>query len=317
MVIRSRKPARMPDRKRFIGGSDVAAVLGLSPWSTPVELWMEKTGRTEPRPVDIKRERIFARGKKLEPVVIDMGIDKLRERGHTVELIARNRRYRHPLHRFISVEIDAELIIDGEHVNVDAKTVMGFARDKWGEEDTEEVPMEYAAQFMTGLACTGRQRCLVLALIGLDDVLIYWVNHDAEAVDSLVGELVDFWVKHVKADAPPDPLRFSDVKALYPRDNGRTVEATPEIAELVEKRRRIGIEIRMLEAEKEQLNCEIGHYLEPFSRLTKGGQQIATFNAQQETSLDVAALRRQHPDLYALYERTQTTRVLRISKPRR
>jgi len=40
-------PRAEPDRSRFLGGSDAAAVMGLSPWATPVELWMKKTGRAE------------------------------------------------------------------------------------------------------------------------------------------------------------------------------------------------------------------------------------------------------------------------------
>ena len=31
-----------------IGGSDVAAIFGLSPWTTPMELWMIKKGRMKP-----------------------------------------------------------------------------------------------------------------------------------------------------------------------------------------------------------------------------------------------------------------------------
>lgn len=39
------------DRRRYIGGSDVAAVLGISPWRTPLQLWEAKTredDHTEP-----------------------------------------------------------------------------------------------------------------------------------------------------------------------------------------------------------------------------------------------------------------------------
>ena len=35
------------DRSKIIGGSDIAAVMGLSRWKTPLSLWAEKTGRVQ------------------------------------------------------------------------------------------------------------------------------------------------------------------------------------------------------------------------------------------------------------------------------
>lgn len=308
----------MPDRRLYVGGSDVAAILGLSDWKSPVDVWMEKTGRIDPAAqVSPEKAQILQRGKKLEPYVIDMGLHKLRERGHQVELLARNQRYAHPQHPWLQVEIDAEFLLDGEHINVDAKTVTGFARNKWGDEDSEDVPMDYAAQFMTGLAVTNRRRCLVLALIGLDDVMPFWVQRDDETFGWILDDLVTFWTVNVQKDKAPDPVHLADVKALHPRDNGRTVEATPDVAEKVERIRRLGIEVRMKTAERDELKREVAGYLEQYSRLTKGGRPVATFMAHEETDLDQAALRRAHPDLFALFERKRVVRVLRFVQKRR
>lgn len=304
----------MPDRRKYLGGSDAAAVMGLSPWHTPVDIWRLKTGRAEPQVTDPARQRMLDRGKRLEPVVLEMVLDKLRERGHEVELVARNQRYRDPEHDFLSVEIDFELRLDGELVNGDVKTVTGFARKKWGEEDTDEVPIEYAAQFMMGLMVTPgqRRRCLVAALIGLDDVAIYWVHRDDETIAGMREQLVDFWQSHVVGDTPPDPIRYSDIKALYPKDNGRTCEATPEIAAKVAQLRTLGQTISSYKQQYEALQLDITEYLGDFMRLTVRGREVCTFKAQHDTSLDVKALRRQHPQLCALFERGTPQRVLRV-----
>lgn len=316
-LLAAEAPA-MVDRRSMVGGSDIAAILGLSPWRSPVDVWMEKTGRVDPDAgVSAEKAQILLRGKKLEPYVIDMGLHKLRERGHQVELLARNQRYAHPDYPWLQVEIDAEFLLDGEHINVDAKTVTGFARGKWGEDDSEDVPMDYAAQFMTGLAVTNRRRCLVLALIGLDDVLTFWVHRDDETFAWVLNDVIAFWTVNVQQDVAPAPTRLADVRSLHPRDNGRTVEATPELADTIERIRRLGIEVRMKTAERDELKLQVARYLEGYTRLTKGGQEAATFRAHDETELDVAALRRAHPDLYALFERTKTVRVLRFSRKRR
>ena len=321
----ARKPrAKKHDRRKMLGGSDAAAVMGLSPWATPVQLWMEKTGRAPERKPDPIRERILNRGKKLEPIVLAMVVDKLRERGVEVEIVAKNRRYADVSYPWLSVEIDFELALTGtltingedvrfdEHlVNGDCKTVTGFARKKWGDEDTEDVPIEYAAQFMAGLGVTGREFCLVAALIGLDDVAIYWLKRDEVTLNGMWPKLVDFWEQHVLADVPPDPLKYSDITALYPVDNGRTVEATPEVAEAARAHRQIGLQIKRLEAQREMHQLALGEYLADFKTLTIDGRPAYTLASFESRAIDTAALRRQHPSIAALYERRDMVRALR------
>jgi predicted phage-related endonuclease len=130
------------DRQSFLGGTDAPAVLGVSQWMTPVDLWRLKTGRAKQEPNE-QRDRRLARGKKLEPFICDMVVEKLRDEGHDVQVLARNERYTDPEHAFLSCEIDMELLVDGEHCNTDAKSVGGQARHKWGQEGTDEIPIDY------------------------------------------------------------------------------------------------------------------------------------------------------------------------------
>ena len=304
------------DRSKFLGGSDAAAVIGVSPWNTPVELWMKKTGRAPAEVIDRVRQKIFDRGHKLEPFIRDMVIDKLRDRGHTVELIACNQRYVDPEFPFLSCEIDFELLLDGEHINCDAKSVTGFARKKWGEEDSEDVPIEYAAQFMFGLMVTpgDRRRCLVAALRSFDDVDIFWTLRDDETIAAMRPKLVSFWVDHVQADVPPDPNTFTDIKALFPNDNGLAIEASQDIADKVSQLREVKARIKEFVEAEEALTFEVAEYISPHSRLTLGGLEIATWKGQNDTRLDTAAFKAAHPELFQQFTRTKTIRVLRLKK---
>lgn len=304
----------MPDRRLYIGGSDAAAILGVSPWATPVELWMQKTGREEPRRVDPVRERIFARGKRLEPVILEMVVDKLQERGHDVQLIETNKRYYDPEHAYMSCEIDFELMLDGEHINGDCKSVVGFARKKWGDEDTEDVPIEYAAQFMHGMMITGRRACLVAALIGLDDVAIYWVKRDQETIDAMRAKEIAFWTDHVQGDTPPDTFTFDDVKALFPHDNGLAIAATNEIFDAVEELKGVKEKLRNLEVRESMLQQQIADFISPFAILQFSGKEIATWKGQNDTRLDMDRFKEEQKDLFNQYKRTKTVRVLRLKK---
>ena len=298
--------------------------MGISPWQTPVELWKDKTGRAEPRPADPIREGILRRGQRLEPIVREMAIDKLRQRGLQVELIAKNKRYFDPELPWLTSEIDFELVLsgvteiagaevsfNGEPVTADCKTAAGFARRAWGVEDTDDMPLYYAAQFMQGLGLTGRRRCLCAALIGLDDVALYWVERDDVTIAAMRQRAHSFWVDHVLADVPPDPIRYADISELYPVDNGRTVEATEEIAAAAREHRSLGLQIKALDARRQALALQIGDYLEDFKTLTIGGRPAYSLASSESVKVDMAAMRRAHPGLVALFEERGQTRSLR------
>lgn len=318
-----------PDRATFLGGSDAAAVMGLSPWATPVELWQQKTGRKAKPEPDAAALKRYARGHRLEPFIRDMAVDKLTEMGLQVELLACNERYVDAEHCFLSCEIDFELRLtgtlviggteyqlDGEHINADAKSVTGFARRKWGEEDTEDVPIEYAAQFMHGLMVTGRRFCLVAALRSFDDVDVFWTVRDDETIAAMRPKLVSFWIDHVLADVPPDPMKFDDIKALFPNDDGTAVDASQEIADKVERLRQVKAEIKSLEEAEEALTFDIADWISPHALLNFNGKQIASWKGQGDTRLDQKALKEAHPDIAAQFMRTKTIRVLRLAKPK-
>jgi len=304
--------ALKPDRTTFLGGSDIAAVMGISPWKTPVVLWQEKTGRSEEPKPDKFRQRILERGKKLEPYVLEMVTDKLREQGHEVEIIATNKYYTDVDHNFLRCEIDFEMLLDGEHINGDCKTVSGFARAHWGEEDTDEVPMHYAAQFMHGMGITGRSRCLVAALIGLDDVAIYWVNRDDDTIAAMRERAVRFWTQYVQTDTAPDPIEFSDITALFPRDNGQPIEATEKIAAAVASLKHVKSQIKTLEEQEEELRFQIGDFISPNTTLTFRGADIATWKAQDTARIDSKRLKAEMPDIAAKLQTITTSRVLRL-----
>jgi len=316
------------NRRTWLGGSDAAAVMGLSPWATPVELWMQKTGRRPPEVPTVARQRMFTRGHKLEPFIREMVIEKLQDSGVTVELLACNQRYCDPEHGWMSAEIDFELRLtgevligdrsfhlDGEHVTADAKSVSGFARKKWGVENTEDVPIEYAAQFMFGLMLTGHRLCLVAALRSFDDVDIYWVVRDDETIAAMRPKLVSFWVDHVLADVPPDPMVFDDIKALFPIDNGDPIDADDATMATLARLRDVKRQIKDLADIETQLEFQIADFIRPHSLLLHKGRQVASWKAQQAARLNGDALRVAHPAIAAEFTTTSTTRVLRLAKP--
>lgn len=319
--------SREQDRSTFLGGSDIAAVMGLSPWMTPLELWQFKTKRVV-KEVTPEKRRIYSRGHRLEPFIREMTIEKLQDMGLDVELVAVNRRYTHPGKPYLACEIDFELlltgtveigdelvILDRTHVNVDAKSVTGFARKKWGDVGTDEVPIEYAAQFMFGLGITGRDFCLVAALRSFDDVDLYWVRRDSETITAMFDKAIEFWEQHVVKDIPPDPLNFADVKRLYEKANPISDMVQVDDEELVQKvhtLKKIKAAKKDLEELEEKLVFEITKAIGDKPGLKCGDKPLCTWNNEKSTKFQQKEFAEAYPELAERFTRRGTHRVLRI-----
>jgi putative phage-type endonuclease len=244
------------DRRGFIGGSDVPAILGVSPWTTPYELWCEKTGRDSG--VDDSRSKFLRRGKMLEPLVIDMVRQEL-----GVEVPLTNQRYTDEQHPWMRAEIDFEWFDEfGNLQNGDVKTVHPFAASEWGAEGTDEFPAYYCAQFQWGLGIKPqRQSCLVAALIGADDLRFYRVERDDELIAEIRRRALIFWRDHVLADVPPEPVDFKDSQRILSRFTGFVSVGSEEVWREIERIRGINRAIKKLESSKADRQQAIARHL--------------------------------------------------------
>lgn len=207
------------DRRKWIGGSDIAAILGVSPWKNAVDLWLDKI---KPPVEGSDNWQAKARGKRLEPYILDM----IREE-HGLEIVAANQRYVDSEHDFFAAEIDAETATE----NIEIKTVHPFKAKEWGEHETDQLPIHYVAQAQWGLGVRGRDVCRVFALIG-DDLKPYVVERDDELIEAMRWKAIDFWNAYVIPKVQP-PINFDDpadavetLKKLYPGTNGQVIKAT-------------------------------------------------------------------------------------------
>jgi len=310
--------ALMPDRTTFIGGSDAAAILGVSRWKSPFQLYQEKIGAfvEESNPA---RDKVLNRGKRWEPVVVEMLIDELILRGHSVELIGRNCRYQDPEFPFLACEIDLEFLIDGEEVNGEIKTVHPFAAKDWGEEGTDEIPVYYVAQCMHGMMVKPRKRAIVAALIGADDLRIHEITRDDELISTIRAKEIEFWAR-VQTLNPPEPTEPEDVKWLYAKDAGTVAEADDSLALVCQDLKDKKARAKELEKTIESLETALKIRMGDAAVLLYRNEPIATWKTQSARRINIEALVEAHPDIAESFRATTESRVLRLkskSKNRR
>lgn len=291
------------DRTQYLGGSDVAAILGISPWKTPLDVYLDKTEPRTEEP-DRAKARLFARGKRLEPYVIDMLAE---ERG--IEIVARGNRYIDPEHPFMAAEIDAETA-DGD--NVEIKTVSPFKAKEWGEQQSDEIPLHYAAQAMHGLMVTGRERCIFGVLIGADDFRIYEVCRDDPTIAGIRAKEVEFWERIQRRD-PPEPATVSDVVRLYGQgDEALAIEADDQIEIDWLRLKSLTDDIKRLTEEADKLKERLQVRMGNATHLTLRGSVIATWKGQHSRRFDSTAFKAAHPELYDQFTKTIQSRVFRL-----
>ena len=272
------------DRTTYLGGSDVAAILGISPWMTPFRLFQKKTGALVEE-ITPAKQRILDRGHRWEPIVLEMVVDELRDRGHDVEVVAVGQRYIDPECSFLAAEIDAELIVDGEPVNGEMKTTNVFAADGWGDYDSDDVPIYYVAQVMHGLMIQPRRRAVIAALAGFDDrPMLRWIERDEETIAAIRTKEIEFWQRIQSGDAP-DPVTAEDVKWLYKRDNGKTMDADVELIEWCEVLKRCKGTYKAVESEIELIATKIKARMgDAATLLGPNGKPIATWKNNKDGS---------------------------------
>ena len=269
------------NRNLWIGSSDAPAIINISPWKTEYMLYQEKIGILA-EDIAKDKQKLFNRGKRWEPIVVEMLVDELEDRGHDVQIIARNNRYIDPEHQFLAAEIDLEIMLDGEHVNGEMKTVHPFAAKDWGQQDTDEIPIYYTAQVLHAQMVTGKNRTIVAALIGADDLRVHVVYRDDELIQLIREKEIEFW-KRIQNRNPPQITDLKDIRKIYAHDVGTTIEADDRVFNLITKLQRVKHEISRLEHESEDLEVEIKKFMGENSVLQHGGKPILTWKNNKDS----------------------------------
>ena len=208
---------QLAERQSGLGGSDAAPALGLSPYKSALELFIEKR---EPRRAPSEAMlAAFRWGTLLEPVIRQ---EYASMTGRVVRVPAGT--LRHPKHQFVLAHLDG--VTDDARV-FEAKTAR--SADGWGKSGTDEVPHHYLVQVQHYLAITGFAVADIAVLIGGNDFRIYEVPADEELQAMVIDAEHEFW-QHVQKGEPPAPdFNRNDVhdlmRRLYPGTDGRTLIA--------------------------------------------------------------------------------------------
>ena len=193
-------------RMQGVGGSEMAAILGLSPWQGPHDVWALKTGRM-PEQEDNFRFKV---GRLFEAPIAQLYADR-----EKVSLARIDGLIKHPTAPIVGTP--DRLIVAGKNRGVEIKTSSPSYRHQWGgEQYTDEVPAYYLVQCATYMLLTEMEEWDLVPLFGFNerDLMIYRIKRDSELEEMLVDSATEFWNKFVLADKEP-PITGSEGCSLY------------------------------------------------------------------------------------------------------
>ena len=287
-------------RRLGIGGSEAAACTGLDPWRTRLDVYLEKTGQAQ---AFTDTDALYW-ARMLEPIVIAEY-----EKRMAISVRGLQSEHVHPMREWQRCTLDGLT----SSAIVEAKTWHRID-DKWGDDGTDQIPMQYVAQCLHNMEVTQMDVCHVPVLFLADKTFrIYVVKYDEALANLLTVAEHEVW-EAVQTNNPPEPITLSDINKLWREDDGGEVVASPTLVESIGRLQHVKHVQKELKATREQLEAEIKKYMGPAATLLDedGERELATWKHNKTKRCDVKALREDEPDTWERYATESTVRTLRI-----
>lgn len=177
------------ERRKYIGGSDIAAIMSQSRWKTPYRLWAEKTGKIEVP--DLSHNPAVEMGTRLEQFVADLFAEKTEK-----QVRKQSKMYTHKNYPYLVAHVDR--LITGSDELLECKTCSAYKLEEW----ENKIPKEYVLQVIWYLGITGRKRGWIACLIGGQKFDYKCIEFDEELFNLMVEKAVKFW-DMVQTQTPP------------------------------------------------------------------------------------------------------------------
>jgi hypothetical protein len=287
------------DRRAYLGASDAAVIMGVHPHKTPLALWMEKRA-PEPIPEEINED--ILRGHHSEPVMrVLLAHQGVQERAGVAD----------------ELQLGTEpIIVHPDFLSTDdaiheLKAPRQFG-EGWGEEGTDEVPMQHLIQLHAQIAVArthgiaGAAEHEVNALCG--HFRRYRVAYSSALGQRVLDEMRRWWDRYVLGGERPAPITSGDLASLAVV--GKTAMVLPDgLEQLLTLRQALGAFIggatKLRDEMTNRLAFQLGNGRPDLPQLltrANGTVLASVGKMHRDGAIDTEALVAAHPELAALVE---------------
>lgn len=283
-------------RRRVIGGSDVAAIVGVHPYRTQHDVWLEKMGLQV-----VEENEAMYWGKVLEPIVL---AEYERREGVTLTRFTFPSGFRrHATYTWMGANLDA--VVQDRPIGVDAKTAGIRQASRWGEPGTDDIPDEALLQMQWYLAVTEQyERWDVAVLLG-QQYRIYRVLPNTDLQRTLVEICGEWWERYVLEKTPPPPDASLSARRmlerLYPMHIEELRPADDLADTLARQYRQVDAQVNLLVRERDRLRNELCALIGDAAGLRGADWRITWTAVRGRTVTDWQAVAREVASDLALY----------------
>lgn len=290
-------------RQKTIGGSDAAAIAGLSEYSSPYSVWAQKMGKLPPVPDN----EAMRQGRDLEEYVARRWTEATGKKVRRRNAILYN-----PQYPFAHANIDFWVV--GENAGLECKTtsILNLKRFKNGD-----FPPNYYCQCMHYMAVTGAERWYLAVLVLNQGFYEYTIERDEDEIAELMRletEFAELMEKGTPPSVDGSKATTETLLTLYPEGiAGTSVDlfGRDEIMrEYIECQNGIKSLEKRLEAIKQTLMQDLGE-----SEAGQSDQFRISWKQQTRNSFDVKAFTTDNPEIdLSDYYKASTYRTFRLAE---
>ena len=286
-------------RNMGIGGSDVAPLLGISKWKSPLELWLEKTGRNEDL---VQENEAMTWGHIMEPVL----------RNHFADVTGKavvevNAILQHPNYPFMLANVDGVTVDDnGNPAILEIKTASEYKRAEW----ESGAPIYYQTQIQHYLLVTGLEKAYCAVLIGGNTFRIHTVSADKDVQRMLIALESEFWdkvVRDVRPDVDGSDAATDFLNKMYRGGNKEVITLPDTALDLIEQYHAASEDEDAAKTRKQEAANRLKELLGNHDKATCGEHTVSWTPVTSER-LDTKALKANEPEIAKKYTNSSTSR---------
>lgn len=334
LVLVETEPLTRPEwleyRRKGLGGSDAAAVLGISPFRTARDLYYDKLGIVT---ADDQENWVQLEvGNLLEPLVARIFAKKT-----GLKIYQRKCMFQHPHYPWMLADLDYLVEMpDGKTVILEIKTTNYNAKDKWWCEGIEIVPPYYESQGRHYMAVMNLDRVYYCCLYGNneDETIIRHIDRDMAYETELIALEQDFWENNVLKKLPPPYFEYDGKlileslrrslglaeKKLEPVTLTQAQSArVAHFRELQSEKKKFDAKSKQVENEMKQLKALIVADMGTSSTAISADGYTITWKPSYTPGIykeKLEQLKVLHPDIYAEYATNSERWNFNIQKPK-
>lgn len=294
-------------RKSGIGGSDIAAIMGLSKFRTPEQVWLDKISDE----INEEQNDVLELASYLEEYAAQK---YSKVTGYKVR--RRNRELVHKDYPFLKGNIDREILGDPRGVGI--LEIKALSTYNFRNVKMHGLPADYICQIQDYFLCgNGVYKWGAFAILNRDsgELLTFEVAPDAEFHEEIIRVCLPFWTECVEKRIPPMPAATESGKvSVAPAYSGVIADLTDdtELNQLVIQRKENAELLDEAKTLLAQTDAMIAEKLIDYEAVECRGARIY-YKSSTRTSIDSTRLKKERPEIYKEFcKTTETARSLKF-----